>query len=123
MKTLVTIGGVFALAFFVFHVFFWKLFDWNEDLKKVSQINKGVMQVLNLCLMVVFLIFGYVSIFHADEMLATGLGNALLGGIAALWFLRAIQQIIFFGLKSGLSITFFAIFLLGSALYMVPLMA
>ncbi|MDH3528685.1 MAG: hypothetical protein OEQ28_03900 [Acidobacteriota bacterium] len=123
MKILLVMGGFFTLAFFVFHALFWKLFNWNEDLKTLSPLNRGVMQILNLCLMVVFLVFGLLSIFHPDEMLSTALGAGLLSGIAGLWFFRAILQIVFFKLKSRISIMFFWLFLLGGLLYAVPLIA
>ncbi len=120
MKTLISIGGFFGLGFFIFHIFFWRLFDWQKDLKSLTSINRGVMQVLNLCLMICFVIFAYVSIFHADELLATGLGKTILFGIAGFWFLRALMQPIFFGLKDSISIAFFIAFLLGSAIYLIP---
>lgn len=123
MKIPIIIGGFFALAFFVFHIFFWRLFDWKKDLSSLSPVNRAVMQILNLCLMIVFLIFAYVSIFHAGELLTTGLGRAILAGIALVWFLRAIMQIVFFGLRNAVSIAFFMIFLIGTGLYLLPLLA
>ena len=121
MKTLVIIGGFFGLGFFIFHIFFWKLFEWKKDLRSLNSINRGVMQVLNLCLMICFLIFAYVSIFHTDELLTTSLGNSILFGIASLWFLRAIMQPLFFGMKNSISKIFFVIFLIGAGIYAIPL--
>ena len=120
MKTLIIIGGIFGLGFFVFHIFFWKLFDWKKDLSLLTSLNRGVMQVLNLCLMICFLIFAYVSIIHTDALLTTALGNSILFGIGSLWFLRAIMQPVFFGLKNSISIAFFVTFLIGAVIYFVP---
>ena len=122
MKWLIIAGGVFALGFFVFHIFFWNLFEWKEELSKVSKINKGVMQVLNLCLMVCFLIFAFISILHPEEMLNTGIGRSLGFGIVLLWVTRAIEQPLFFEFKSAVSKTFFVLFLLGGTLYAIPLL-
>ncbi len=123
MRTLVIIGGFFGLAFFVFHGFFWKLFDWKNDLAKLTGLNRGVRQVLNLVLMICFLIFAYISIIHTNELLTTGLGNAMLAGIAVLWFARALMQPLFFEFKSGISIAFFFLFLFGMTLYLIPLIS
>ncbi|NNE66068.1 MAG: hypothetical protein HKN33_05830 [Pyrinomonadaceae bacterium] len=123
MKTLIVIGGVFALGFFVFHVFFWKLFNWKQELSKLSSINRGVMQVLNLCLMWLFLVFGYVSLIHTDELISTPLGKTVLLGIALLWFFRAVEQVVFFKLDSAISVGFFLLFLIGTGLYAVPAFA
>ena len=108
------------VGFVAFHLLFWRLFDWKQDLASLSFVNRQVMQILNLCLTFVFLIFAYVSWFHADELLGTGLGQALLVLISLFWFLRAIEQVVFFGLRNGVSVAFFLTFLVGSALYAYP---
>ncbi len=69
------------------------------------------MQVLNLCLTFVFVIFAYVSIAHAGEMTSTPLGRSLLLLISLFWYLRAAEQIWFFGLRKPLSILFLLFFL------------
>lgn len=121
MKTLIIIGGFLWLAVFVFHVFFWKLFDWKRQLSKLSDVNRAVMQVLNLCLMWVFLIFAYISIFHADELLTTGLGKTILTGIVLFGVFRAVEQVIFFNLKDIRSKLVLFIALIGTIIYAVPL--
>jgi len=116
-ETAVMIGSLFNLGFAVFHIFFWKLFHWRKDLASLTVINRGVMQILNLCLTFAFLIFAYISAFHTAEMTSTALGRALLALIAVFWLLRAIEQIIFFGLARARSLGFFAVFLAGALLY------
>jgi len=49
--------GILNVALVVFHLALWRLFRWGTELGKVSPINRGVMQVLNLCLMFVFLVY------------------------------------------------------------------
>ena len=117
----ILLGGIFSLGFAVFHLFFWKLFMWKKDLASLTPLNRSIMQVLNICLTLVFLIFAYISLFHVEELLSTPLGRTLLALISAFWFLRAIQQIVFFGLRSLLSWGFLVVFLLGSGLYLYPL--
>ena len=121
MKTLIIIGGFLWLAFFVFHIFFWKLFDWKYDLENLTNTNKAIMQVLNLCLMLVFLIFAYVSIFQTDELLTTSLGKTLLAGMALFGIFRAIEQVIFFDLKHIRSKAVLVVALIGTAIYLIPL--
>lgn len=120
METIVLLGGIFNVAFAVFHLLFWRLFDWKRDLASLSFVNRQVMQILNLCLTFVFLVFAYVSVFHATELLQTNLGRVLLLLIALFWFLRALEQAFFFQLKQPLSIAFFAAFLVGGMLYGYP---
>ncbi len=121
MKTLIIIGGFLWLAVFLFHVLFWNIFDWKRDLNNLTDVNKAVMQVLNLSLMVVFLIFAYISIFHTDELLTTGLGKSILVGIVLFGVFRAIEQVIFFDLKQVRSKVVLFVALLGTMLYLIPL--
>jgi hypothetical protein len=121
-ETLVVAGGVFSAAFAVFHLFFWKLFRWKTDLATLTSLNRAIVQILNLCLTFVFVVFAYLSLMHSVELLATKLGNSLLFLIAVFWYLRAVEQVLFFGLRRPLSIMFFVLFLVGGSLYAVPLL-
>lgn len=116
-ETLIVIGGLYNTAFAIFHLGFWKIFGWKRDLVSLTPANRAIMQVLNLCLMVSFLIFAYISIFHTAELVATDIGRALLALIALFWLLRAVEQPVFFGLGQPLSVVFLVIFLTGFGLY------
>ena len=115
--------GFFNLGLFIFHLFFWRLFRWKEQLQKVSRLNSNVMQVMNLCLMALFLFAAYLSFFHGEELVTTALGNAVLAGFALFWFLRALEQAVFFKLRTAISVAFTLFFFLGGALYAFPLFA
>ena len=117
---LLWIGGLFNLAFLIFHDFFWKIFNWKEDLKKLMPINKAIMQVLNLMLIFVLLIFAYVTFFHGQEMQTTDLGKTLTIFIAMFWGIRAILQLVYFGRTQPVSYVFFVIFWIGFMLYFIP---
>lgn len=115
--TLVKLGGVANLGWLVFHCFFWRLFNWKSQLKRLSEVNSGVMQVLNLCLSFVFLLFAAISLLHADELLNPGLGRSLLAGIGIFWILRLIEQPVFFGF-SRISNVFSLLFAATAACYL-----
>lgn len=121
MEKIIFIGGVYNLIFALFHLFFWKLFHWQDELKSISFINRQIMQILNLCLTFVFFAIAYISFFHTNELLQEGLGHSLLIIFALFWFLRSIEQIIFFGIKTKLSVAFTIIFFSGSLIYLIPL--
>jgi hypothetical protein len=116
-------GGLFNLAFAVFHLLFWRIFDWKRDLRSLSFNNRQIMQVLNLCLIFAFVIFAWISFFHGDELLRTALGRSMLLLIALFWLLRAIEQAFFFKLKQPASVAFLVVFLAGALLYAYPWMA
>jgi hypothetical protein len=123
MDTLcIWIGGFYHLAFVIFHMMFWKMFNWKETLKPLSSLNRAVMQVLNIHLTYFFLIIVIISFFYINDMVNTGLGKALTFAISIFWFLRAVNQILFFGFKKAISVILCIIFLIGGILYLLPVM-
>ena len=119
-STWLLIGGLYNLGFAVFHLFFWKIFHWREDLASLTRVNRAVMQVLNLCLTFVFLMMAYISIVFRTELSGTELGRTLSLSFAVFWFLRMIEQILFFGLRHKASSILTVMFLGGSLLYLIP---
>ncbi len=113
-------GGIFHLALAVFHLFFWRIFHWKEDLASLTRVNRAIVQILNLCLTFVFFAAAYISFFHAAELLSAPLGRTILASIALFWILRLILQVVFFGARHRLSILFIVIFLIGIVLYLIP---
>ena len=81
------------------------------------------MQVLNLCLMLCFLIFAFVSLFQTEELLTTSLGKSLLVGMILFAVFRAAEQIIFFDLKNIRSKVVLFVALLGATIYLIPLIS
>jgi hypothetical protein len=113
-------SGIFSLAFAIFHLMFWRLFHWKKALAALKPVNRSIMQVMNLCLIFLFLMMAYISFFHGDELTHTNLGKAILSLFSFFWLLRMLEQIMFFGVKTGLSIILTLLFLLGSILYIIP---
>ncbi|MCZ7603458.1 MAG: hypothetical protein QY331_03665 [Melioribacteraceae bacterium] len=118
---LLILGGIFNLVFAVFHLSFWRIFNWQQDLKPLRYVNRALMQILNLCLTFVFFIFAYISFSYTYDLLITRLGHSIIASISVFWFLRAFMQVAFFGLKNKTSILFFVLFLIGGVLYIYPL--
>lgn len=120
MKNLIYIGGIYCLIFAIFHLAFWKLFDWKNDLPKLKSVNRGVMQVLNLRLTYVFIVVAFLSFFFADDLINTKLGNVVLGAVSIFAVMRAIEQLIFWKIEK-IGVAFFFIFLIGAGIFAIPL--
>lgn len=120
MELLIKAGGIYNIVLVVFHLFFWRIFNWKDDLRSLTFLNRAIMQVLNLSLTFAFIIFSYISLFHTKELISTPLGQSLLVFMALFWFARSIEQVIFFKLNRWKSIAFFVFFLIGAVLYAVP---
>lgn len=121
-ETLITIGGFYHIALTVFHILFWKMFDWKKELKSLSRINRGVMQVMNLRLIYIFLFFSFISLFYTIELLTTTLGSVIIFGICFFWLFRTIEQLIFFNSKNIKSIIMSVVFFIGFSVYLVPVL-
>lgn len=120
MELLIKAGGIYNIVLVIFHLLFWHIFNWKEDLRSLSFLNRAIMQVLNLSLTFAFVIFSYISLVHTKELISTSLGQSLLGLIALFWLARSVEQVVFFKLKNWRSIAFLVFFLVGTVLYAVP---
>ena len=120
MESLIKLGGIYNIILVVFHLLFWRIFNWKDDLRSLSFLNKSTMQVVNLSLTIVFVIFAYISLAHTNELLSTPLGKSLLASMALLWLARSAMQVIFYKLKHWSSVAFLFYFLAGGLLYGIP---
>lgn len=108
----------YNVAFALFHLGFWRIFRWREELPKLHPVNRGVMQVLNLMLMLVLLFAAMLQGMFHDQLVSTPLGRLLLAGMVFFWIVRAILQPIFWrGVQRGTNIAFVMLFLAGAGLH------
>jgi hypothetical protein len=108
----------YNVALAVFHLGFWRLFRWAEELPKLHPANRGVLQVLNLMLIFMFLLVAGAEVLLADEMTGTALGRALLAGMMLFWILRAGLQLVFWPPAARpVNAAFVSLFLIGAGLH------
>jgi len=119
-ETFLKAGGLYNIAFALLHAFSWWLFNWKEELRKLSSMNEANVQVLNYCVTFTFVIFGYISLAHTRELLGTPLGRVLLMLMTLFWFARAMGQLLLFDRDDWGSWLLFALFAIGAALYAFP---
>jgi hypothetical protein len=119
-EILIISGGIYTVVLIIFHVLFWRIFNWPETLMTLNYVNKATIQVLNISITFIFFIFAYISFAHTQELLNTHLGRALLVLISGLWLFRAAQQVVFYKLKHKASVALAIYFVIGAVLYGVP---
>jgi len=119
-EILINAGGIYTVFLIIFHLLFWRIFNWPETLDSTNYVNKATIQVLNISITFIFFIFAYISLVHTQELLHTKLGNTLLCLISCLWLFRAVLQIIFYKLNHKASIGLTVYFLAGALLYGFP---
>lgn len=120
METIIIICGIYSLILAVFHLFFWKFFNWKKDLEKLSQVNRGVMQILNIQIIFVFFTTGLICLFFNHEITGTNFGKYFLLANSGFWALRIVNQFIFLRINDyRIHLLTFAFFI-GSILFLVP---
>lgn len=120
MKKVIFAGGIYNLFFVCFHTGFWKIFNWNTELLKLDFTNGWIMQILNVQIIYYFIITAIICFAFHKELLTTKLGKWFLLGSTGFWFIRAIQQLVFWELGIISTIIGVLFFLLGSALFLIP---
>lgn len=116
------LGGGLHLAWAVFHLFFPRIFAWNKALADLDPVNRGITQVLNLCLTFYFVAAGYLSLVFAPELLTSALGHKLIAIFTAFWLLRLGLQFRFFRAVHPISLLLIALFALTAGAYAYPLL-
>ena len=106
-KILLYFSGVNHLLVVILHLFFWKLFNWSEQLQLLTVVNSNIMQMLNYGIAILFIGFAYLILFQQTELLNTKLGKIILVLLSIFWFARFIME---FAFPEGSPI--FALFLL-----------
>lgn len=115
--------GVHSLAFALFHLAFWSLFDWPRDLRSTSVATRAITQILNLRLTYVFLAVAAACFLLPEDLVGTRLGRCLLGAMSLFWIGRLIEQAIFLRYHDKLLHLLSALFALGAILFAWPLFA
>ena len=107
----------YNVALAAFHLGFWRLFRWKDELPKLHPMNRAVVQVMNVMLIVFFLTVAAIQVRFAPERTSTQLGRTVQAGMAAFWFVRAILQPVFFPNPPAVRWGFCVLFFLGAGLH------
>lgn len=121
MRAILFAAGLYSLGLAAFHLMFWRLFGWREAIGRLSRVNGAILQVLNLCITLVFLGCAVLVWRHGEALAASPLGREVLGFIAFFWLLRSLMQPVFFSMRPRASQVATAVFLGGAALHAWPL--
>jgi hypothetical protein len=114
----------YDVALALFHVMFWRIFRWKEELPKLHRVNRGVMQMLNLMLIVALLTAGILLLAWPADATSTPFGRAWLGGWTLFWFVRAVlQPVVFRDSDAKINAAFTSLFFAGAMLHGLALTA
>lgn len=84
--------GLISICLAILHFAFPSRFNWKQELKSLSLINKQLMQVHTFFIALVVLLMGLLCLFMSSELVHTLLGKWILRGMFVFWFTRLIFQ-------------------------------
>lgn len=122
MNLVIFLCGLHSVSLAIFHIFFWKLFDWKTDLKNLSFANRAIIQILNTRLIYFFLFVAFLCFAYPNELVSTNLGNAFLAGICLFWLGRTVEQFIFLKEHTTFIHILTIVFVAGAILFALPLL-
>jgi hypothetical protein len=95
MEIHLKIIGSLLILLSLLHAIFSKYFNWKNDLKPLSLINRQIMRVHTFFIALILLLMGFLCVTSSSDLLNTRLGNRILAGMLVFWFIRLFIQ--FFG--------------------------
>jgi hypothetical protein len=94
------ITGVLLITLALVHVIFPKYFNWKEELKTLSLINRQMMTVHTFFIALTVFLMGLLCLTSATELIETKLGRTVSLGLGFFWAVRLLIQ--FFGYSTKL---------------------
>ena len=99
MELQLEIIGFLSILLAVAHVIFPKYFNWKEDLRSVSLINKQLMYVHTFFIAFFVFLIGVFLINCSYDIIYTGLGRMIALGLFIFWGVRLIFQFFVYSTK------------------------
>ena len=100
MELHIKIIGAILMALALVHIIFPKYFNWKEELKPLSLINRQMMTIHTLFIAIIVFLMGLLCLTSATELVTTSLGKTITLGLAIFWTVRLYIQ--FFGYSAAL---------------------
>lgn len=80
------------MALGLVHVIFPTYFNWKEELKSLSLINRQMMQVHTFFIALVVFLMGLLCLTSTKALIETPLGNTISLGFGLFWLIRLFMQ-------------------------------
>ena len=99
MELQIEIIGLILIVLALIHGIFPKYFDWNNDLKLISLINKQMMYVHTFFIAFGVFLMGLLCLTSSDELVNTAFGKKISFGLGIFWGVRFVFQFFVYSSK------------------------
>ncbi len=122
MTTVVYLCGLHSVGLAVFHMMFWKIFNWRSELKSCSVSTRAIIQIANLRLIYFFLVVALLCFAFPVELVSTTLGRSVMARVSIFWIGRTFEQFIFLPYNRAIIHMLTLVFILGAFLFAIPVL-
>lgn len=91
--------GVILIALAGIHIFFPKYFQWEEDLKSLSLINRQMMKGHTFFIALTVFLTGLLCLIAPTDLIQTKLSKTISLGLGFFWVIRLFFQLFFYSPK------------------------
>lgn len=84
--------GILLIALASVHAIFPKYFNWKQDLKSLTLINRQMMIVHTFFIALIVLLMGILCLIATTELIQTHLGKTISLGLGIFWAIRLFIQ-------------------------------
>jgi hypothetical protein len=99
-KPILYTGAIINLTLAGFHAMFWKRLNWSEQLALLTPANSSVIQVENICMILLLVFFAVMSVRIARQRVMDSNGRSVLLMVAAFYTTRLVLGYPFFGVSA-----------------------
>jgi len=120
-----TLGGALSITIGLFHTYFYRFFNWEDDFSKISILNARVFCTIHIATILFLIGFGFLSIqFRETLSEASGLAAGICIFYSLFWLWRLLWQVIYFNpskieLDSKLLVVYYMLVSLFAILFIV----
>ncbi|WP_139265139.1 hypothetical protein [Bacteroides ihuae] len=117
---LLRIAGLISLLFVVFHLFFYRVFNWENDLGCLPNVDRAIFLTYHAICLLLLLFMGIIPISQAKALLSSSVKYGVLSLFSFFYLIRVITEFTFFGISSTSPIILIMC-LVPMILYAIPL--
>lgn len=112
MKTqiLIKVSGYVSLLLFIFHVFFYWMFNWQHSLACLNQLNYGIMLTFHIICSAFIFTMAVASLKYTEKLTEPGLGKLLSLYFAFFYLFRIVAEFLYFSSSTNLESTIIVVF-------------
>lgn len=99
MEQYLKTAGILLIALSLIHIIFPKYFNWNNELKSLSLINKQMMTTHTFFIALTVFAMGVLCLSSSEELTTSSLGKKISLGLGVFWAIRLFFQIFIYSAK------------------------